>query len=1061
MLLFFGMEKRTHIFPLWPLAALLCCLPGLGHAQMEPFAFRHLDKKQGLSSDRVNAIRQGPNGYLWFGTADGLDRFDGQRVKAYHSNLRDTTSISPGEILSMATSPDHAFFIGTREGVLNQYLPRKDCFRRFPVPTDKSVSHGSIWDMAFDGDSLVWLAMERGLARFDRRTSGFRLWRPSEVSPGLRSVWNDVLYSVATDPHEPGRLWVGSRGGVLFFSKKKQSFRAPFDAALSGAFLAAKGFVFENDSLVWIAGNQASVIRLSRKNWEWEAHIPEPRTGYSNRFLEKNKTGQWWTGCPQRGLGLFDPQEMRTEYFPKKTKPRQASPSTSATCAFTDAQDRLWVGTTEGVFWGDPSRQLLRHFEPEDFGKRTSGGNTVYSGTELSGEASKMLVSVGGPLLVFDKNKTAPPENVPTPPGKEKLKIWHLAKDGRGQTWAATNSGIFLFDEKKRQLAQPAFFRGTPLEGQSFFEIKKGHAGNMYALSNSLPEVLRFSEKNKTVRVFNHEKDGGKGFPKIEEVAGMAIGPGGMVWFFSESTLFRFDPEKGLFKTFGCRDCDPGPLTGRWIVSGEVDHRGRVWVGYNSGGLDCLDPAIGELRNFRLADGLPGEHVKNMALENDRALWLATNNGLSRLDLSSLQFLNFSEKDGLLKSPSPYPWFRDLKILNKEELFLSGQDYFSIFDLREIERERLPPPVRFDEILVFDQKKNGPEALDFLPKIKLGPEENFFTLTFAALEFAHPERIEYRYRLEADGFFTKNYDSEWRHTSEGKAVYTKVPPGKYVFRVDARLPGGKWGGGGRRLPIEVAPPFYRTWWFLLACFAAAAVLFWQTYRWRIGQVREKARIRQQLAEMELKALRAQMNPHFLFNSLNSIKNYIVKNEPRTAARYLTKFSRLMRLILSNSKDPTVTLADELRALELYVELESLRFRQQFGYRFEVDKNLHLEGIEIPPLVLQPYVENAIWHGLMHKKSGGYLWVRVFRKNGSLRVEVEDNGIGRQRAKEMRSKSAIRQKPMGMQITSDRLSLLKNGRGESSSVIINDLVDAHGEAAGTLVSIKIPLDHEQE
>ena len=242
----------------------------------------------------------------------------------------------------------------------------------------------------------------------------------------------------------------------------------------------------------------------------------------------------------------------------------------------------------------------------------------------------------------------------------------------------------------------------------------------------------------------------------------------------------------------------------------------------------------------------------------------------------------------------------------------------------------------------------------------------------------------------------------------------------------------------------------------MASMVAVLALLWAGYRWRIGQVREKARIKQQLAEMELKALRSQMNPHFLFNSLNSIKNYIVRNEPRTAARYLTKFSQLMRLILSNSKDPTVTLADELKALRLYVELENLRFRKQFKYNFEVAENLPLESIEIPPLVLQPYVENAIWHGLMHKKSGGQLWMRAYRQNGSLHIEIEDNGIGRARAKKLRSKSVIKKKSLGMKITSDRLSLAMSVNGQKASVQINDLMDAKNHAAGTLVHIKIPL-----
>ena len=155
----------------------------------------------------------------------------------------------------------------------------------------------------------------------------------------------------------------------------------------------------------------------------------------------------------------------------------------------------------------------------------------------------------------------------------------------------------------------------------------------------------------------------------------------------------------------------------------------------------------------------------------------------------------------------------------------------------------------------------------------------------------------------------------------------------------------------------------------------------------------------ELAQLEMSALRAQMNPHFLFNSLNSIKNFALTKGPKETASYLTKFSHLIRLILQNSKSPLVNLKDELEALKLYIEIESLRFAQKFKFKFQVDEGLLISSIQIPPLILQPFVENSIWHGLMHKKEGeGHLIISVKDQGNSIQCTIEDNGIGREMAK---------------------------------------------------------------
>ena len=218
---------------------------------------------------------------------------------------------------------------------------------------------------------------------------------------------------------------------------------------------------------------------------------------------------------------------------------------------------------------------------------------------------------------------------------------------------------------------------------------------------------------------------------------------------------------------------------------------------------------------------------------------------------------------------------------------------------------------------------------------------------------------------------------------------------------------------------------------------------------------QKLETQQQLSELEMQALRAQMNPHFIFNSLNSINRFILQNNRQQASEYLTKFSKLVRLILQNSQTSLITLESELEALELYLELEALRFNNRFSYKISVSDDIDSEVVKVPPLIIQPYTENAIWHGLMHKESKGNLEIEIYREDNVLFCKITDNGIGRKKAGELKSKSAATNKSMGMRITADRIKILNREDEHESTVTVNDLVAADGSAGGTEVIIKIP------
>ena len=212
-------------------------------------------------------------------------------------------------------------------------------------------------------------------------------------------------------------------------------------------------------------------------------------------------------------------------------------------------------------------------------------------------------------------------------------------------------------------------------------------------------------------------------------------------------------------------------------------------------------------------------------------------------------------------------------------------------------------------------------------------------------------------------------------------------------------------------------------------------------------------------QLELQALRAQMNPHFIFNSLNSINNFILRHDTVSASRYLTKFSRLIRMMLQHSKFPLIPLQDELDALKIYIELEQLRFDNRFEYSIHVPPDLDITTFTVPPLILQPFVENAIWHGLMQKQDNGHLNISLYVKNNSVYCEIEDDGIGRKQSELNRKDSDSAHVSMGIKITTSRISRLDKYSQASVPVKIKDNIHPDGTAVGTTVIIKLPGNYD--
>ncbi len=428
-------------------------------------------------------------------------------------------------------------------------------------------------------------------------------------------------------------------------------------------------------------------------------------------------------------------------------------------------------------------------------------------------------------------------------------------------------------------------------------------------------------------------------------------------------------------------------------------------------------------------------------------LWVSTNKGLSKFDPVNETFKNFDAQDGL---QSNVFGLNANCMLKSGQLAFGGINGFNIFDPSDITSNAYIPDIVITDFNIYGESFQTNRDIHELEEIQLSYEENFITIKYAALDFTNPEKNQYAYKLEG-------FNSDWIYPGNNNtAVYTNLNPGSYTFRVIGSNNDGVWNERGASLNIVILPPFWQTFWFrlfLVLLFLLGLYLLIQVIR---DRAKKSSEIKEKMIELRMQALRAKMNPHFIFNTINSIQYFLTTNEKRTALEYLSKFARLMRLTLEFSDKTTISISEELESLKLYLDLEKLRFENKFDYKIDIEPQIDTRRMMIPHMLIQPYVENAVKHGIQNKIDKGMVKISVKKKDNEIYYVIEDNGIGIRKSLELKQQENIQQKSSGMEITRDRINLLNLEQKENERLEITDLSEESTEKTGTKVEITIPI-----
>lgn len=1079
----------------------LFCLT-LIQAQPEPypFNFTQITKDQGLPHNYCHTALRDRRGFLWFGTQDGLARYDGVRMKVFPARA-DSTGLSAPTVLDLDEDAGGLLWIATRGGGLNRFDPETEtfaCYRK--DPRDAATAPGNdLTNLLIDADGSIWVGgLSCGLGRLDPVTGRFQNFALAQnlTTAEDRFRRNSVL-DIAADLEAPHALWLAANNGIFRLDKRTGHLRH-FPAQTPCHDVLA-----DQPGVVWVATDGGGIARVEKKSGRWQFFPPLPDAWATSNLsanliadISRKSDREFWVASLDLGFGIFDVQTREYRFFSTQSKLLAGQINQSVNGLYRDPAGLLWVfNYKNGVSLLDPASNVFDYTPLPGVGCQNPMVNEPqdFAWNEPRQELYVVTAGCQG-FYVFQREFRQAPVGrspyrlkyaVPPPKGGpayfQRVLIDRWRRVWVGAQPEASGVGLYEYLPAQRRL-QPFRMAGPAAAALLRYpvnDLAEDYLGNLW-VATTRGGLFRIDFKRNAVDWFRQGGDFDGSRMQIADIVCLAapaevpqpLAPGSLhheeqVWFSTkEAGVFCFYPVMNKFVRYGHQPGADTGLADDYVTAIEHDRHNSVWVATASQGLQVIPlgaPAQARFPHFTVRDGLAFNTVHRLALAPDGRLWAATEKGISVFYPETKRFEGYDEDDGLADT---YLSRKGFRWCTNGEIFVGQAKGFYSFRPDSIFRNTRPPVLAFTGFDLFGRPYPTGKDLNFRPEVRLKHDQNFFTIHFAALSLSQAKRNRYFYQLE-------QVDPGWLALGNRAEVsYTQVPPGKYRFRVRAQNSSGIESVQELAMTVVIAPAFYQTWWFRIAILAVLAAGFLAYFRARLDRIirqetakNELNRLRAVKAELENKALRSQMNPHFIFNALNTIEALIVEEKPDAASALLQKFSKLVRLVLENSQLPTVSLAQELEALDLYIQLEQIRLNNRFQYQIEVYPGIELHGSLVPPMILQPFVENAILHGLRHLRDReGRLLVRLEQVASRgpaagrlLRCQIEDNGIGRAHSAEINARSRIsgKKQSLGTQLTTERVALLNAPGQHHYSVEITDI--ATENRCGTIVTVLLPFD----
>lgn len=982
---------------------LLCSCLCLGRTIAQQHVFSQYTPKDGLAQSQVRAMAQDKYGYLWFGTLGGASRFDGMNF----SNHALQEGLPDAQISAMVKDAKDRFWLAA-----GTVLVRREGRKWINEPLPPESNNARIMSLAAGKDGSVYAGTDGG-GLYVRDEKGIRLLEgyPLDTAANVRQL--HML--------RDGRLLIGLRNGLLVWDKGSYT-KIPLDEADPMAISA----------------------------------------------LAEGADGSWWIGTFVNGLFHVDPNGKVTVHDEETGLLRN-----NVRCLLVDDRDRLWVGTKFGlnliekgrikvftIHQGMPNDNIWCAYQDNEgnvwFGTDGAGalkytGDRFVTFTVRDGLCSDLVMTViadqkGDLWLGTYDNGLCRMDGmamVNTLDGLPNNTIWSGISDRKGTLWVGTSEGIARLEQG---VVQPLPGEAS-LPGQRVLAMHEDENGSIWCGTSR--DGLFVLNDSGIVDRFPSSADGpGRSIRDI-------LAHDGSLWLATEQGITIM--QNNEFRSITTAD----GLSDNTVFSLLADDRERVWAG-TSNGLNCIDGD--RITTLRFAADFGSNYVNMLTRDDHGRIWAGTNNGLFVFHPDTLlskptSFRHMTVNDGLRSMEfNLNASFKDAQ----GRLFFGSTGGLVFHDANAHPNDPEPPPpnVHITGLRAFLQNTDWTDQSDSITPaglpigLELAYRRNYLTFDYTGISLSEPEKVVYRYRLVG-------LDTDWLSPTDARfASYSSLPNGEYTFEVMASIDQVNWNGPAT-FTFTILPPFWLQPWFfaLMIGVVGGSVYGIQRYRYKVRERSERTRqlmLRSRMLQLEQQALNANMNRHFVFNALNSIQYHINKQDRATASKYLTSFAKLIRRNLDASQNDTTSLREELERLELYLLLENMRFKEKFQYAITIDPKVDVSQVRLPAMMLQPYVENSIWHGILPMDRPGRVDILVEPAGeGRVLVRIEDDGIGVEQSLSSKNGSDSDHISRGIEITKGRADVLR--RLELTDIRIKGPDQWHDPTSGKIMGTKVAIE----
>ena len=1007
---------RTGVF------ALLFATAATPLAAQERVAFRHLTIADGLSQNAVAAIVQDRRGFMWFGTKDGLDRYDGYQFVVFRHDPFDSTSISDSEITSLFEDSRGRLWVGTRNGGLNRFDRTHERFERVRGGPARDIA-----SFAEDTSGAVWVAsVGEGLYRLTTSARGDLTvdhFLHSATDPS--SISSDRVRAVLVD--RQGVLWVGTDAGL---DRREAGTRSGVTFAHlttgSGPRLALADTIVsslheDSRGRLWI-GSIPGISALDSARTSIRHYYHRYRTfryGWGLAVsLAEDRSGAVWVSTRSELMRL-DPATGEFTYFRHDPQSLESINSDLPTEVYRDRSDVIWVGTNGyGINTYDPKASRFQTFRrPQNWVSRQAGFSVYtlfedHTGTLwIDGGLLYQWNRTTGAFRSFETSSTRPNDFGNTG-------VWSIIEDPPGFLWAATYQGLYHYEiatgRSRQYRYDPADSTGLP--EQLVYDVFRDRDGAIWAVTENFLVRLADAERGR-FRIYRHKERPTNGqwiFPSTIQDSS------GALWLGSDQGLTRFDPKTATFRHFRHDPRRPGTLSHdaiRAILPDPRQPNRYLWIGTAGGGLNRFDIDSGTFIHFTTVDGLPNDVVYGVLPDSAGRLWVSTNKGLSRFDPRTRRFRNYDADDGLQSNEfNSGAAFRS----RTGELFFGGIYGFSYFRPEDIRDNPNVPAVAITGFRRGNRYESVRDTGTVLrttiaeaDTLHLSYRDAVITFEFAALEYSAPAKNRYAYRMVG-------FNNDWFESGAVRAAtYTNLPPGHYTFQVRASNNDGVWNEQGASLAIVIAPPWWHTWFAYTLYGTLALAALYGARRYEMNRLRLKSRLEieqlegAQLRELDRARSRLFANVSHEFRTpltltmgpLDDLRAGLhgplspevaeqVDLARRNAGRVLNLINEILELARAESGRVTLRARRvDLGAFVSGLTRAFLPLAERKAIAFDVQEPAEPVIVYADPDHLDRALSNLLSNAFKFTPNGGAVRVTVAADDSWARVSVRDSGPG--------------------------------------------------------------------